>query len=92
MNANETIEFSELTNAGQCLEIYLYTDDEICERYTEPAISSIAAFCDQAVQAAARLVKKYDHMTPTAQDIDQVMRDYVACIVDSARCEIEHAK
>lgn len=38
-----------------------------------------------ALQAAARLVKKHDHMTPTAQDIEQVTRNYAAYIVDSAK-------
>lgn len=39
MNANETTEFSELTHAGQCLDIYLHNTREIYERYTVPAIA-----------------------------------------------------
>lgn len=46
----------------------------------------------KALQAAARLVKKYDHMTPTAKDIEQVTRNYAAYIVDCAKYEIENAK
>lgn len=43
----------------------------------------------KALQAAARLVKKYGHMTPTAKDIEQVTRNYAAYIVDCAKYEIE---
>lgn len=45
----------------------------------------------KAVAAAVRLVKKYDHMTPTAKDIEQVTRNYVACIIDNAKYEVENA-
>lgn len=45
----------------------------------------------KALQAAARLVKKYDHMTPTAKDIEQVTRNYAAYIVDCAKYELEIA-
>lgn len=45
----------------------------------------------KALQAAARLVKKHDHMTPTAKDIEQVTRNYAAYIVDCAKYEIENA-
>lgn len=38
MNANGTTEFSELTHAGQCLDIYLHNTAEIYARYTVPAI------------------------------------------------------
>lgn len=41
MNANETTEFSELTHAGQCLDIYLNNTREIYERYTAPVISAL---------------------------------------------------
>lgn len=44
-----------------------------------------------AIQAAARLVKRYDHLTPTANDIEQVTRNYAAYIVDCAKYEIENA-
>lgn len=43
MNANETTEFSELTHAGQCLDIYLHNTAEIYNRYTVPAIEKAAA-------------------------------------------------
>lgn len=117
MNANETKapEFSELTPAGQLLEIYLNTTREIYDRYTIPAINAVVEAVrrngwqlpkeeaiknfmfwtswqdgtKKAVQAAARLVKKYDHLTPTAQDIEQVTRNYAAYIVDCAKYEIE---
>lgn len=45
----------------------------------------------KALQAAARLVKKHDHMTPTAKDIEQVTRNYAAYIVDCAKYKIENA-
>lgn len=38
MNANET---TELTHAGQCLDIYLNNTREIYERYTAPIISAL---------------------------------------------------
>lgn len=115
MDANETTEFSELTHAGQCLDIYLHNTAEIYERYTVPAINAVVESVrrngwqlpkdeaiknltfwtswqdgtKKALQAAARLVKKYDHMTPTAQDIEQATRNYAAYIVDCAKYEIE---
>lgn len=42
MNANETTEFSELTHAGQCLDIYLMNTSDIYNRYTVPAINAVA--------------------------------------------------
>lgn len=117
MNANETTEFSELTPAGYCLDVYLNTTREIYERYTVPAINAVVEAVKRngwqlpkeeainnltfwtswqdgtkkALQAAARLVKKHDHMTPTAKDIEQVTRNYAAYIVDCAKHEIENA-
>lgn len=117
MNANETTEFSELTPAGYCLDVYLNTTREIYERYTVPAINAVVEAVKRngwqlpkeeainnltfwtswqdgtkkALQAAARLVKKHDHMTPTAKDIEQVTRNYAAYIVDCAKYEIENA-
>lgn len=117
MNANETTEFSELTHAGQCLDIYLHNTAEIYERYTIPAINAVVEAVrrngwqlpkdeaiknltfwtswqdgtKKAIQAAARLVKKHDHMTPTAKDIKQVTRNYAAYIVDCAKYELETA-
>lgn len=114
MNANET---TELTHAGQCLDIYLHNTAEIYERYTVPAINAVVEAVrrngwqlpkeeaiknltfwtswqdgtKKALQAAARLVKKHDHMTPTAKDIEQVTRNYAAYIVDCAKSEIENA-
>lgn len=115
MKANETTEFSELSHAGQCLDIYLHNTAEIYERYTVPAINAVVEAVKRngwqlpkeeaiknltfwtswqdgtkkALHAAARLVKKYDHMTPTARDIEQVTRNYAAYIVDCAINEIE---
>lgn len=113
MNANEinAPEFSELSHAGQCLDIYLRNTAEIYDRYTVPAIHRVVrAFkageyvsdnaeqltkniqeITPAISAAARLVRKYDHLTPTAQDIEQVTRNYAAYIVDCAKYEIENA-
>lgn len=45
----------------------------------------------KALHAAARLVRKYDHLTPTAQDIEQVAHDYAAYIVECAQYEIANA-
>lgn len=39
---------------------------------------------EPAISAAARLVRKYDHLSPTAQDIEQVTRNYAAYIVEQA--------
>lgn len=109
MNANETTEFSELTHAGQCLDIYLHNTIDIYNRYTVPAIKRVTRaikageyVSDNAVQlakdiqeitpalqAAARLVKRYDHLTPTAKDIEQVTRNYATYIVDCAKYEME---
>lgn len=117
MNANETTVFSELTHAGQCLDIYLHNTREIYNRYTVPAINAVVEAVKRngwqlpkdeaiknltfwtswqggtkrAVQAAARLVRKYDHLTPTAKDMKQVTRNYAAYIVDCAKYEIENA-
>lgn len=100
MNTNETTEFSELTHAGQCLDIYLHNTSDIYGRYTVPAINAVVEAVrrngwqlpkdeaiknltfwtswqdgtKKALQAAARLVKRCDGMTPTAQDIEQVTR------------------
>ena len=104
-------EFSELSHAGQCLDIYLYNTAEIYDRYTVPAIHRVVrAFkageyvsdnaeqvakdiqeITPAISAAARLVRKYDHLTPTAQDIEQVTRNYAAYIVDCAKYEVGNA-
>lgn len=46
----------------------------------------------KALQAAARLVKRYDRLTPTAQDMEQVTRNYAAYIVECAKYEVENAK
>lgn len=114
---NEAAESSELTHAGQCLDIYLHNTGEIYERYTVPAINAVVEAVrsngwqlpkdeaiknltfwtswqpgtEKALQAAARLVRKYDHLTPTAQDIEQVTRNYAAYIIESATFEIENA-
>lgn len=116
-NANETTEFSELTHAGQCLDIYLHSTSDIYERYTVPAINAVvgavrrngwqlpkeeaiknltfwASWQDgtkKAIQAAARLVKRYGQMAPTAKDIEQVTRNYAAYIVGCAKYELETA-
>lgn len=111
MNANETTEFSELTHAGQYLDIYLHNTADIYDRYTVPAIERVTRAIKAgeyvsdnagqlakdiqeitpAIQAAARLVKRYDHLAPTVQDIEQVTRNYAAYIVDCAKYELETA-
>lgn len=102
------IEFSELTHAGQCLDIYLMNTADIYERYTVQTIESIVSVSSpsdcglwvtsddltewesvkNAVQAAARLVRKFDGLNPTASDIRQVTRNYAEYIVDCAKSEI----
>ena len=112
MNTETTpVEFSELSHAGQCLDIYLHNTAEIYQRYTVEAIARVvraykAGECvsvnpeqlakdiqeiTPAINAAVRLVKRYDHMTPTAKDIEQVTRNYAAYIVESAKYEVENA-
>ncbi|MBD5273429.1 MAG: hypothetical protein HDS36_00985 [Bacteroides sp.] len=39
----------------------------------------------RALKAAVRLVKKYDHLSPTAQDVHEVTRSYSAYIVECAK-------
>ena len=111
MNTETTpVEFSELSHAAQCTDIYLHNTAEIYQRYTVPAIARVvraykAGECvsvnpeqlakdvqeiTPAINAAVRLVKKYDHMTPTAKDIEQVTRNYIACIIDNAKYEVEN--
>lgn len=95
-------EVNELSNAGYCLDVYLNNTAEIYERYTVPAIAecvksmsakspAMLELVKKALQAAVRLVKKYDHMTPTAKDIHEVTRNYAAYIVESAKYEVENA-
>lgn len=45
----------------------------------------------KAINAAARLVKKFDGVTPTAKDIEQVTRNYAAYIIECAQYQIETA-
>lgn len=99
MNTNETKapEFSELSHAGQRLDIYLRNDSFIYEYYTQKAIEAIVndgllissedvrRYVRNAIRRASWQVEKYDHLTPTAQDIEQVTRNYVAYIVDCAK-------
>lgn len=42
---------------------------------------------NRALQAAARLVQRYDHMTPTPADIEAVRANYVAYIIECAQYE-----
>lgn len=92
MNANET---TELTHAGQCLDIYLHNTAEIYERYTVPAIETCVKaqsvttpemwdYIEQALKAAARLVIKHDGIAPTADDIKTVSASCVAYITECA--------
>lgn len=110
-NANTVTEFSELSHAGQCLDIYLMNTESIYNAYTVPAINRVikatgageyvstdpehAAKDIQeitpAIQAAARLVRKYDHLTPTAADIEAVTARYVAYVIDCAKYELQNA-
>lgn len=44
-----------------------------------------------AINAAVRLVKKYDYLTPSAKDIEQVTRNYIDYIIECAEYEIKNA-
>ena len=88
-------EFSELPHAAQCLDIYLHNTREIYDRYTVPAIDVCAKaqtvkapkmweYIKQALKVAARLVIKYDGISPTADDIKAVTANYVAYITECA--------
>jgi len=110
-NANNVTEFSELSHAGQCLDIYLMNTESIYTTCTVPAINRViraikageyvstdpehAAKDIQeitpAIQAAARLVRKYDHLTPTVADIEAVTARYVAYVIDCAKYELQNA-
>lgn len=46
---------------------------------------------DEALTAAARLVQKHDHMTPTAADVEHVKANYVAYIIECAQYEVANA-
>lgn len=108
---NNATEFSELTHAGQCLDIYLMNTESIYNAYTVPAINRVIKATgageyvstdpyyaakdiqevSPAIQAAARLVRKYDHMTPTVADIEAVTARYVAYVIDCAKYELQNA-
>lgn len=47
---------------------------------------------DSAMSAAARMVRKYDGVKPTADDIETVKAGYVADIIDKAKYEIISGK
>lgn len=107
MNANKT---TELTHAGQCLDIYLFSAIDIHEQYTVPTIAAVVEVAKRkcwrrpnskairdltswvscqdntgkAVRAAARLMKGVIRTTPTAEDIEQVTRNYAAYVVTCA--------
>lgn len=46
----------------------------------------------KAIQAAAKLVRKYDHITPTAADIEAATKVYAANIIDKAKYQIRRDK
>lgn len=46
---------------------------------------------NNALQAAARLVQKHGHMTPTPEDIKAVKADYVAYIIECAQYQVNNA-
>ena len=105
----KTTDFSELSHAAQCLDIYLHNTAEIYERYTTVLIgkaenyTEIGASDDElrilikwdplitgAIQTAARLVRKHDHLTPPAKDMEAVTRNYAAYIVETAQDNIKY--
>lgn len=46
---------------------------------------------NNALQAAARLVQKHDHMTPTPADIAAVKANYVDYIIECAQYQVNNA-
>lgn len=46
----------------------------------------------KAIQAAARLVRKYDQITPTAADIEEATKIYASDIIDKAKYQIRQDK
>lgn len=118
MKTNDVIDFSNLTHAGQCLDIYLRNTVEIYDRYTIPAIKTIVESVKRngwqipieealsnlifwvswqdgtkkALQTAAKIVKKYDGITLTDDDIKQVTTLYSTYIVNCAFDEIKRNK
>lgn len=46
----------------------------------------------KAIQAAAKLVRKYDHITPTAADIEEATKIYADDIIDKAKYQIRRSK
>lgn len=45
-----------------------------------------------AIKAAAKLVRKYDHITPTAADIEAATKVYAADIIDKAKSLVSTKK
>lgn len=79
MNATEATEFSELTHAGQCLDIYLHNTAEIYERYTVPAIERVT----RAIKAgeyvsgnAGQLAKDIQEITPAIQSASRLVKKH----------------
>ena len=46
----------------------------------------------KAIQASAKLVRKYDHITPTAADIEEATKIYADDIIDKAKYQIRRSK
>lgn len=96
-NEVNPVGFSDLTHAGQCLDVYLNNDSHIYENCTMKAIAAMVndglsintpevnTHINRAINMAAGYVCKYDHLTPTAADIEQVKRDYYAYIIECAQ-------
>lgn len=98
MNEVNTV---ELSPAAYCMDVYLLNDAEIYERYTIPAIGACVGdqtikapamleYVKEALKVAARMVVKYDHVTPTSDDIQEVFRRYIAYITGCAEYEVKN--
>lgn len=81
-----------LDNTREIYERYTVPAIEFVAAFADPegymSQSDADALSEQiaeAIKAAARLVKKYDHLTPTAEDVEQVTRTYRAYIADCAK-------
>lgn len=96
-------EETELSNAANLLNIYVDNDGFIYESYTQKAIDAIVNdglsiestevknHIRNAVNHAAKEVKKYDGLTPTAKDIEHATRLFTEYIIECAQYQIETA-
>lgn len=76
----------EIADAAARMRINARTSEHLWHACT-PESSRVT----NAIGNAVALVQTYDHLTPTAKDVEQVTRNYVAYIVECAQYEIKNA-